>query len=183
MANPGPAEWLEVSPAESPLIQDAAVAARRAIIGGDVDGLRLHVARITLQRPVATRGQSFRLVAAGFDGHRSAGTVVGLPAPASAAPTAPPSAVANAAPAGPTRDTPFGELKAGEWADRFQVARDAVAAQEKLVARHVADVAARKPGAEALLAGEQGQLDRLRQRLATLTADADRWKLPAEFRR
>lgn len=183
MANPGPAEWVEVTPAESPLIQDAAVGARRAIVGGDVDGLRLHMARISLQRPVATRGQPFRIVAAGFDGHRSAGTMIGLPAPESAPPTAPPSAVASAAPEGPTRDTPFGELKAGEWADRFQMARDAVAAQEKVVARQEADVAARKPGAEALLAGEKAQLDRLRQRLASLGTDADRWKLPAEFRR
>ena len=183
MVTPEPQAWIEAAPADSPLIQDTPVAARRAIVGGDIEGLRLFVTSVQLNRPRASLGQSFRIVASGFDGRRSGGTMIGAPAPPSGpAASAPPSALASAPADGPGRDTPFGDLKAGEWAERFQRARAAIEAQDKLVSQLKTQVGARQPGAEALLSREAAQLDRLRQRLATLETDADRWKLPMEFR-
>lgn len=182
MASPGPAEWVERAPADSPLIQDAAVGARRAIVGGDVTGLRLYVAQVSLQRPPGTLGKAFRIVASGLEGHRSAGTVVALPA-AAAPSVAPASQVPpSEPPAGPTPDTVFGDLKAGEWAERFRAARQGISTQEGVLRGYEDQVRRQQPGAQALVERERAQLDLLRRRLDALSADADRWKLPAAFR-
>ena len=176
-----PGDWSESNPADSTLVQDVSVAARRAILGGDVEGLRLFSATFILERPVATRERGFRLVASGLEGRHSVGTLLALPAPSaqSAAPSAAPSAPAGAA-VGP--ETAFGELHAREWADRFATSRGAVSAAESRVADAASRAQKGEPGADQIKVLESSQLETLKGRLRQLTADADRWHVPEEYR-
>lgn len=174
----------EIAPADSPLIQEVGVAARRAIIGGDVDGLRLHVLPVSLRRPPLPPDARFRVVASGLGGRRSAGTEIGPPAataPPSAAPTA--AASAPAASSAPGPDTMFGELKGREWADRFRQLDGDVARQAALVEQIKTQLAQKLAVAPGLLERETEQLGRLRERRAMLATEADRWQVPPELRR
>lgn len=176
--------FTEVAPTDSPLLQEVGVAARRAIIGGDVDGLRLHVLPVSLRRPPLPAEARFRVVASGLDGRRSAGTEVGPPvvtAPVSAGPSAAPSAAVAPADAGP--DTQFGDLKGREWADRFRQLDGDVARQAALVDQIKTQLAQKLAVAPGLLERETEQLGRLRERRAMLATEADRWQVPPELRR
>jgi hypothetical protein len=181
---PVPSAFTEVAPADSPLIQEVGVAARRAILGGDVDGIRLHVLPVTLRRPPLPADARFRIVASGLGGRRSAGTELGpptAPAPMTEAPSAPPTAAASNAPPGP--ETPFGELKGREWADRFRQLDGDISRQTALIDQIRSQIAQKLAVAPGLLERETEQLGRLRERRAVLAAEADRWQVPADLRR
>lgn len=173
--------WQEVAPAESALVQDAGVAARRAIVAREVEDLRLFVSAAEIPRPKATLGKSFRVVVTGPDARRSGGSLIEPPQPAAVVLPITPGPAGTAPPSGEA-DPAFGPLRASEWRGRFAELRRKIADQEGAVTRQEGAVARREAVPESL-ALERAQLDNLRGRLRLLEAEADQHRVPADLRR
>ncbi|MFZ4739080.1 MAG: hypothetical protein ACOYM9_24205 [Bradymonadia bacterium] len=167
---------------DATMLSQLSLGARRSWASGEVDGLRLVVAELTVARPTATRARTFRIGASGLGGRRATGLLIDLEAPpvgdALAASSAPPTP-----PVGEPRLTAFGPFTGAEWQGRFRNLAGELRKQIEKVRGLEARKSAGESGADALLLLELQQLERLRTRHAELDRDASTFRVPDELRR